>query len=98
MELNTINEGEFYRIISNPGPVLVDFSASWCAECRKTDRMLCDMADTPYPVYRLDVEESTDVANRYKVINVPSLVLFKNGRIEKKLDDNINPGTFKEFF
>ena len=100
MELVTINEGEFYHIIANTSPVVVNFSANWCGRCRESDKLVCEFAEQnpELPVYRLDVEESTDVANRFKVANVPSVVMFKNGTALKKLEENITAQTLSDFY
>jgi thioredoxin 1 len=64
------------------GLVLVDFWAAWCAPCKMLAPVLNDIADNEnnIKVAKLDVEKFQQTAAKYKIKNLPTLVLFKNGK------------------
>ena len=68
-------------------PVLVDFFATWCGPCKMMAPAIEKLAEEyegKAVVGKLDVEESMDIAGRYGVMNIPTLIVFKNGEIVSK--------------
>ncbi len=64
------------------GLVLVDFWASWCGPCMMLGPVidqLADELDGKVMVCKVNVDEAQDLAQRYGVMSIPTLVLFKNG-------------------
>lgn len=83
MASQTITKDNFDSIVAGSSkPVLVDFWASWCGPCRAlspvVEEISEDMADK-LAVYKCNVEEEQDLAMRFKVMSIPTLILFKNG-------------------
>jgi thioredoxin len=65
-------------------PVLVDFWAAWCAPCRMIAPAIEALADTyagRAKVAKLDVDEAPDVAEKFGIQSIPTLLVFKDGRV-----------------
>ncbi|MGY1815562.1 thioredoxin family protein [Blastococcus sp. SYSU D00820] len=71
-------------VLASPLPVLVDFSASWCAPCRMLaptiDRLADDQA-ARLRVVTLDVDENPETTRRYQVMGMPTMGLFVRGEL-----------------
>ena len=72
------------EVLKAEHPVLVDFWAAWCGPCRMIAPTVEDLA-TEYrgrlKVVKLDVDESPEVSVRYGVQSIPTLLLFKDGKV-----------------
>lgn len=74
--------GNFNEIINSDKPTLVDFYTNWCNPCKtmspiieETKATLGDKAN----VLKVDVDQNKDVAIKYNIRSVPTIILFKNG-------------------
>ena len=61
-------------------PVLVDFWATWCGPCRMQGPAIDKLAEEGYNAGKVNVDEEEDLAARYHVMNIPTLILFKDGK------------------
>lgn len=79
-----VKKKKFSEIIKGDTPVLVDFYADWCGPCKMMIPILKDlkkqMGDS-IQILKIDAEKNAAAAIKYQVRGVPSLILFKNGRI-----------------
>lgn len=70
------------EVLQSRIPVLVDFWAVWCTPCRIVDPIVHELAGEyagKLKVGKLNVDENPDFSQRYNVMSIPTLVLFKNG-------------------
>lgn len=68
------------KVLDAQGPVLVDFFATWCGPCKMMAPVLDEVAqEVAAPVYKVDVDRETPLAQRYNVLSVPTLIVFKDG-------------------
>src|SRR5881227_2407835 len=90
MGANTIEitDGNFENeVLKSSIPVLVDFWATWCAPCRAIAPIVEQIAaENPgrLKVVKLDVDESGETSVRYGVMNIPTLHLFKGGKVVER--------------
>lgn len=72
------------EVLESSEPVLVDFFATWCGPCKMMAPVLDQLAEEvegKAKVYKLDVDAARDIAAKYKVMSVPTLIFFKNGEV-----------------
>ena len=78
-----ISSSEFQsEVLESDVPVLVDFFATWCGPCKMVAPILDEVAEEvagKAKVYKVDV----DLAQRYSVMSVPTMIVFENGQIKK---------------
>ncbi|NNF19287.1 MAG: thioredoxin [Flavobacteriaceae bacterium] len=77
-------KGNFNELVNSAQPVLVDFYADWCGPCKALAPILKDVAkevDGKARILKIDVDKNQQLAARYQVRGVPTMILFKNGEI-----------------
>lgn len=85
VEINSENFEEL--VLKSETPVLVDFWAPWCGPCRMLAPTLEKLADETESVIvgKLNVDENQSLAAKYQVRGIPTLILFKDGNLDKKV-------------
>jgi thioredoxin 1 len=76
-------KGKFDSIINDSRPVIVDFHALWCSPCKMQSPILKEVASElgeRVKVIKIDVDANNQIASRYIVQSVPTIIIFKNGR------------------
>ena len=84
--MKIINEKEFANEIKE-GVVLVDFFATWCGPCRMMSQILEEVdreLDGKGKIVKVDVDQNENLARKFGVMSIPTLVLFKDGKMVSK--------------
>lgn len=89
-------EEDFNEIIKNK--VLVDFYADWCGPCKMLAMEIEKVAsEIDIDIVKVNVDEEEDIARRYGVMSIPTLILFENGQELKKTIGFMPKERIKEF-
>ena len=84
MKVLHINKDNFHNeVLNSDKPVLLDFFASWCGPCRMVGPILDEIAEEreDIKVCKVDIDEQPELASRYRIMSVPTLMVLKNGNI-----------------
>ena len=88
MEIKLSTENFEKEVLKSEKPVLVDFYADWCGPCNAMAPVIEELAtelDGKAKVGKINVDENSDIAVEYNVMSIPTLIIFKNGKEEKRL-------------
>lgn len=75
------------EVLESPIPVLVDFWAEWCMPCRMIAPSVAQIAEAyagKIKVGKVNVDDEGDIAARYGIISIPTLLFFKDGQLAKQ--------------
>ncbi|MDZ4758998.1 MAG: thioredoxin [Bacteroidota bacterium] len=75
----------FQQTINSGRPVLVDFSTEWCGPCKMMSTILDDlkvMVGENATIIKINVDKNPTLASTYKILGVPTLILFKDGQVK----------------
>ena len=81
-----VNDKNFKKeVLDSNIPVLVDFYAEWCAPCKKISSIIEEITKRykdKIKVCKLNIDESPKIASEYGILSIPTLVFFKDGKIQ----------------
>ncbi len=82
MSVIKVTKDNFDELISGDKPVLLDFYADWCGPCRMVAPIVAQIAEEheEYAVGKINVDEERELAARFNVMSIPTLVVIKDGK------------------
>ena len=83
MEILRVGDADFKeQVLQADAPTLVDFYADWCGHCREIAPLLENLArEDQVRIAKVDVDKNPGLANGYKIMSIPALLLFKDGEV-----------------
>jgi len=86
--IDNLSESTFDEVVgSSDKPVLVDFWAEWCGPCKMIGPILEEIAGEQdgISIAKVNVDENPDIARRFQVMSIPTLIMFQDGEPAKRL-------------
>lgn len=83
MDILRVGDADFKeQVLQADSPTLVDFYADWCGHCREIAPLLEDLArEDRVRIVKVDVDKNPGLADGYKIMSIPALLLFKDGEV-----------------
>ncbi len=84
----TFTDSNVKEIIASGEPVVIDFWATWCGPCVRMSPVIDKLAEEygdRVKVGKYNIEEESDLSSEYRIMSIPTILFFKNGKMEKDL-------------
>ena len=74
------------EVLNSDKPVIIDFYADWCGPCKIMSPIIDNIAEenTDIKVGKVNVDESQEIAIKYNIMSIPTIIVFKDGKEYKK--------------
>ena len=100
MAVVTVTKANFEEVVlKSQKPVLVDFWALWCGPCMAQGPVVDALSEETDAVVfaKVNVDEEMELAQQFRVMNIPTLLLFEGGKVAKTQIGFVDQGRLKEF-
>ncbi len=86
MSIINVNKRNFEEVKGSDKPVLLDFYADWCGPCRMVSPIVDEIAreNPQYLVGKINVDTEAELAQSFRVLSIPALVVMKGGQVVKQ--------------
>lgn len=95
-----INDANFKKeVMEEKLPVLADFYADWCSPCKMIAPMIEELGKEykgKLKVVKIDVEKAPNVAAKFGIMSIPTIILFKNGKVVNQIVGALSKNQLKE--
>lgn len=94
-----VNNNNFEEILKSDLPVLMDVGATWCGPCKALAPIVEELSgeyDGKMLFAKVDVDEASDIAAKYRIRNVPTVLFIKNGEVVDKSVGLVAKATLEE--
>ena len=99
MEIKKIAGDSFQTEVTEAGvPVLLDFYADWCGPCKMMAPVVEQLAEElegKAKVGKLNIDENMDIAEKYRVMNIPTFLIFKDGQEKERIVGAVSKNELK---
>ena len=72
------------EVLKSEKPILIDFWATWCGPCMRQGPIVEELAEEGYAVGKVDVDQNMALAQQFRVVSIPTMILFKDGPEAKR--------------
>ena len=96
-----VTDNNSQELLASELPLVLDFHATWCDPCRQIAPSIAELAeeyDGRILVGKCDIEEATELTDKYGIRNVPTVIFIKNGEIVDKFVGSMPKAAIKEKF
>jgi len=87
------------EVLKNDKPVLVDFWATWCGPCQMMGPIIEELSkemEGKVKIGKIEIDSNPETAGKYEIMSVPSLKIFKGGKVVKEFTGLQNKGVLKK--
>lgn len=95
-----LTDADFENVINGGKPVFIDFWATWCGPCRMIAPVVEELASSfegKAVIAKMDVDENPQVPQRFGVTSIPTLMMFKNGKLVDRAVGAMPRGEIQKF-
>ena len=93
--METVNKENFEKeVLKSELPCMVKFTATWCGPCSRQQPLLDKIAielDGKAKIVKLDIDNDPDLSNEFKIKSIPTMIVFKDGKILNRLSGSQTP-------
>ena len=86
MKAMEINREQFEQMVNGEKAILIDFWAPWCGPCQMVLPIIAELAEevTDAKICKVNVDENIELAQRFRVMSIPTLLVVKDGEVVKR--------------